>query len=323
MTPFRERDPVTIGFVGIAVIALLMLAAFRADRLPLIGGGDTYYAQFAEVGGLGPGDEVRIAGVSVGSVQGFELSGDTVNVEFLIDEGVDFGPGTEASIRVQTLLGDMYLGLAPAGSGQMQTEATIPKERTESPFDVVDAFSGLAETSEAIDTDMLATALDSLSGVMEETPEEFRAALNGLSDLSRNVAARDAQINTLLTNLEDVSGVLADRNGELIQLFEDGDVLFRAVSARREAINDLLVSTRQLSGQLSGLVVDTRADLKPALDDLQDVLDTLNDNQENLEESLRLMAPFYRVFANTLGNGPWFDTYVQNIPPIPAAVDGL
>ena len=29
------------------------------------------------------------------------------------------------------------------------------------------------------------------------------------------------------------------------------------------------------------------------------------------------MAPFYRVFANTLGGGPWFDTYIQNIPPVP------
>ncbi len=29
------------------------------------------------------------------------------------------------------------------------------------------------------------------------------------------------------------------------------------------------------------------------------------------------MAPFYRVFANTLGNGPWFDTYIQNLPPVP------
>jgi hypothetical protein len=27
------------------------------------------------------------------------------------------------------------------------------------------------------------------------------------------------------------------------------------------------------------------------------------------------MAPFYRVFANTLGNGPWFDTYIYNLPP--------
>jgi phospholipid/cholesterol/gamma-HCH transport system substrate-binding protein len=29
------------------------------------------------------------------------------------------------------------------------------------------------------------------------------------------------------------------------------------------------------------------------------------------------MAPFYRVFASTLGNGPWFDTIIENFPPAP------
>ena len=97
----------------------------------------------------------------------------------------------------------------------------------------------------------------------------------------------------------------------------DGDLLFRALVARREAVHNLLVATSQLSKQLTGLVQDTRADLKPALDNLQGVVDLLNANQENLDTSLRLMAPFYRVFANTLGNGPWFDTIIQNIPPAP------
>ena len=48
----------------------------------------------------------------------------------------------------------------------------------------------------------------------------------------------------------------------------------------------------------------------------------LNKNEDNLDNSLRLMAPFYRVFANTLGNGPWFDTYIQNMPPGPAGSGG-
>ena len=53
------------------------------------------------------------------------------------------------------------------------------------------------------------------------------------------------------------------------------------------------------------------------------MLDLLNANRENLDASLRLMAPFYRVFANTLGNGPWFDTIIQNIPPAPADREAL
>jgi phospholipid/cholesterol/gamma-HCH transport system substrate-binding protein len=115
-----------------------------------------------------------------------------------------------------------------------------------------------------------------------------------------------------------VSRVLADRNANLEQLFKDGNVLLQAVYERREAVHRLLVSTVKLSRQLTGLVKDTRADLKPALDHLDNVVDLLNARQDQLDDSLRLMAPFYRVFANTLGTGPWFDTFVQNLPPVPA-----
>jgi len=316
-TPFRDRNPVVIGAISIAVIAALMAAAFKAGDLPLIGGGDTYYASFSEAGGLKANDEVRIAGVRVGKVRDVSLHDGKVRVEFQVKGGPEFGKETEAQIRVKTILGAMYLALVPAGSGQMEEGDTIPVERTASPYDVVDVFEGLAERSERIDTDQLATALDTVATLTRNTPEEFQAALKGVSALSANVAARDAELNTLLQNLQKVSRVLGDRRQDIIGLMEDGDRLFRALIARRQAVHDLLVSTSQLSQQLVGLVKDTRADLKPALDRLGNVVDMLNANQENLDASLRLMAPFYRVFANTLGNGPWFDTIIQNIPPTP------
>jgi phospholipid/cholesterol/gamma-HCH transport system substrate-binding protein len=313
--PFRERNPVTVGAVSLAVIAAMVLAAFKAEDLPLIGGGDTYYAAFSEAGGLKANDEVRVAGVRVGKVQSVDLAGDHVRVEFQVDGSVEFGPATSAGIRVKTLLGAMYLALEPAGPGQMEEDAEIPVDRTTAPYDVVDAFSGLASTSERIDTDRLTRSLNTLAGLMENTPEEFQAALRGMSDLSTNIAARDEQLGELLGNMEKVSRVLADRNGDLVTLMDDGDKLFRALVARREAVHDLLVATSRLSRELTLLVRETRADLKPALEHLDSVVDMLNKNQENLDNSLRLMAPFYRVFANTLGTGPWFDTYVQNLPP--------
>ena len=59
-----------------------------------------------------------------------------------------------------------------------------------------------------------------------------------------------------------------------------------------------------------------------SLEQLEEVLDVLNKNEDNLDDTLRLMAPFYRVFANTLGNGPWFDTYIPNLPPVPDLLNG-
>jgi phospholipid/cholesterol/gamma-HCH transport system substrate-binding protein len=320
--PFRERNPVIVGAVSLAVLAAFVLAAFRAEDLPLIGGGDTYYAAFDEAGGLKPNDEVRIAGVRVGKVKSVDLAGDHVRVEFMVDSGADFGSETGADIKVKTLLGAMYLSLVPGGSGQLEEGSEIPRARTTSPYEVVQAFSGLAERSERIDTDQLAGALNTMAELTDNTPEEFQAALRGMSALSANIAARDEQLQSLLGNLRKVSGVLGDRRGDLITLMEEGDKLFRALVARRESVHNLLVATSNLSVELTRMVQSTRKDLKPALDHLDSVVDVLRKNQENLDNSLRLMAPFYRVFANTLGNGPWFDTYIQNFPPVPAVGGG-
>jgi phospholipid/cholesterol/gamma-HCH transport system substrate-binding protein len=323
MTPFRERNPVTIGAVGLAVLGLLVLLAFKAEDLPFLGAGDTYYAQFSEAGGLKVDDEVRVAGVSVGKVRDITLESGHVLVTFKVATGTELGTDTGASIRVKTVLGAMYLALEPAGAGQLRAGSVIPLARTAAPFDVVDAFSGLARTEQRIDTGQLARSLTTMADLFRDSPQEVRASLTGLSRLSRNVAARDDQLQSLLTNASDLTRVLADRNQSLETLFKDGDVLLRALYARRDAVHNLLLATIDLSHQLTGLVDDSRADLKPALTHLHHVVALLDRRQADLDQSLRLMGPFYRVFANTLGTGPWFDTYIQNMPPIPAMGGGL
>ena len=322
MIPFRERNPVAVGAASIAVLVLMLVAALRAQDLPLIGGGDTYYASFDEAGGLKVKDEVRIAGVRVGQVTSMELDGDSVKVGFKIKTDADFGDATRADIKVKTILGSMFLSLTPGGSGQLAEGTTIPTERTSSPYDVVEAFSGLAETSADIDTDQLASALTTLADLTRNTPEEFRSALAGVSALSKVVASRDEEINSLLKNLDRVSTVLDSRDEDIVALMADADTLFKALLQRKAQIHRLLVSTTTLSKTLTGLIRESRADLKPALDQLDSVLQVIKKNENNLEDSIKAMAPFYRVFASTLGNGPWFDTYLFNLPPIPGAGGG-
>ena len=245
--PFRERNPVIIGAISLAVIALLILAAFRAADLPLIGGGDTYYAEFSEAGGLQANDEVRIAGVRVGKVESVELDGDKVKVGFKVETDSEFGEETLAAIRVKTLLGAMYLSLVPAGEGQLEEDSTIPVERTTSPFDVVDAFSGLAETSGDIDTDQLADVAGHAGRPDPQhtrgVPRRPQGRVRALGD--HRVARRPDQLPA--SNLDRVSTVLDDRDQDIVALMRDSDVLFRALVSRRDAIHNLLVSTSTLS----------------------------------------------------------------------------
>ena len=100
MKPCRERNPVVVGAISLVVLAVTLVAALRADDLPIIGGGDTYHAMSTEAGGLKVNDEVRIAGVRVGKVDEIALDGDRVRVTFKVDDAADFGGDSSAAIRV-------------------------------------------------------------------------------------------------------------------------------------------------------------------------------------------------------------------------------
>lgn len=312
MTPFRERNKTVIGAVGIAVILALLLAAFNADKLPIIGGGTIYKAAFSEAAGLRPNDEVRIAGVKVGKVTAVDLDGDRVLVRFRI-KGADLGDKTRADIRIKTVLGRKFLMLTPDGGGHLSTKDIIPLSRTSSPYDVSQAFQGLASTVDQIDTAQLEKSFKVLADTFRDTPADVRASLTGLSRLSRTIASRDQQLQLLLKRSAVVSTVLSARDQDLTAFMADSSLLLQELKRRRQAIDQLLTTTTQLSEQLIALVRENRAALTPALNHLHNVVLVLKANQDNIDKALPRLATFTRVFSNNLGNGRWFDTIVQNL----------
>lgn len=320
MKPFRERNPVPIGAIGIAVLAVLMALAFNVERLPLVGGGDLYYANFSDSGGLKPRDQVRVAGVKVGQVESVELEDAHVRVAFRVEDDVEFGKRSRIRIKIATVLGEKYLALSPEGEGQLAPGASIPLSRTETPFNVIEAFSGLTERTQQIDTERLAESFQTLATTFEDSPEEVQASLRGLTRLSKTISSRNAKLDELLSYSENVTKVLAERNQEFVTLLQDADLLLKELDRRREVIHQLLVNTVELSDQLVALVEENEQQLEPALQRLNEVVDILRRNEQQLRRSMQLLAPFVREFTDTLGNGPWFDTYVQNIAPVPNSV---
>jgi phospholipid/cholesterol/gamma-HCH transport system substrate-binding protein len=325
-TPFRERNPVPIGAIGLLLIGAMLLLAFNVQKLPIIGRGTTYQAAFTEAGGLKTGDDVLVAGVKVGKVKKIELDGAQVLVTFKITEPAHFGTRTGAAVKLKTLLGQKYLALDPQGPGQLDPDQVIPTSRTVPSYDVIDAFSDLTQTEERIDIPQLSSSLDVLATEFKDSPPEVKASLEGLTRLSRTISSRDQQLAELLAHAKTVSGTLAARNGEIDALLKDGDLLLAELQKRRAAIHTLLTNTAALAEQITGLVRDNRAQLRPALEEVQKVLAVLQKHQDDLDAGIKAMAPFTRVFANTLGNGRWFDTYIPNLVPIggtvPSSVGG-
>ncbi|MEH0938961.1 MCE family protein [Micromonospora psammae] len=316
MRPFRERNPVVVGAVGLTLVVAALLGAFQLDRLADLTG-RAYQAAFHDASGLTTGNEVRVAGVRVGKVTAVELAREGapyVRVRFRVDDdSIRLGADTGATIRIKTVLGQKYLALSPAGPGRLPEGGQIPLARTAAPFDVVQAVTGLADTLDKVDTEQLAEAFTTLSETFADTPDSVGASLVGLSRLSRTVAGRDAELRALLTRARTVTGVLATRDEEFRKLVTDGEALLGEVSRRRDAIRKLLVGTDKLATELSGLVDDNRERLAPALRKLRDVVAVLQRNKDDLEKTIQRMGPFVTAFANVVGNGRWFDSYVSGL----------
>ncbi|MQA23872.1 MAG: MCE family protein [Micromonosporaceae bacterium] len=321
MKPFRDRSQVVIGAICVGLLVAGVLAAFQLENISGMFG-TKYRAAFADASGLTTRDEVRIAGVKVGKVTKIGLAGfkestgrqrPYVEVQFRVDGDVSMGTKTKAVIAVKTLVGQKYLALQPAGPGEMSGGDLIPRSRTVAPFDVVDAFSSLAETVTKIDVEQLKKALTVLSDTFEDTPPHVKSSLEGLSRLSKTVASRDKQLQLLLKRTQGVTKVLAERSGEFRKLVKDANLLLDEVSKRKDAIHRLLVATDDLATQLSGVAKDNRKQLGPALKQLRGVAEILRKNKTNLEKTLKNMGPYIKAFTNVVGNGRWFDNYIDGL----------
>ncbi|WP_026424100.1 MCE family protein [Actinokineospora inagensis] len=314
MRSFRSRNPVPIGLVSLLTIGLVLLAAVYSDDLPIIGGGTTYSAEFAEAAGLRPDDEVRIAGVKVGSVSDVSLDRDRVVVRFKVKDAW-VGDQSRAEIKIKTLLGQKFLALDPVGTKVLDPGTRIPRDRTTAPYDVLEAFRGLADTANDIDTTQLAKSFEVLSQTFADTPGDVRGALNGLQSLSRTISSRDRELAHLLANTKQISTTLADRDAEVTTLLSDGSLLLNELNNRKNAIAALLTGTKDLSTQLQGLVSDNTAQLGPVLQNLDQLTAMLQRNQDALAEGIKKFAPFVRQFNNAIGTGRWFDNYICGLLP--------
>lgn len=316
MQPFRERNPIPIAIGGITVIALLLLATFNLDKLPIpgLGGRTEYKAAFSTSAGIERENEVRVAGVRVGSVTGvaLDLPRKQVLVTFEV-KGVDLGDETKAAVKLKTLLGTKYLELTPAGSGELAEGATIPLERTSVPFQIYDAANELSETLDEVDTEKLGQALSVLADTFRDTKGNARSALTGLSALSKTIASRDAELESLLATTRKVTGALAARDSELTKLIGDADLVMEVIIARRTAISALLDDTAKLSATIADLVRDNRAVVDPLLHNLHNVVEVLKDNLKSLDESVAALGPFARYATNAVGQGTWLDVYSENL----------
>jgi phospholipid/cholesterol/gamma-HCH transport system substrate-binding protein len=314
MKTYSRRQLATIGAIGMALIAAIVLGALQYDKLPIFTAQKTEYsAYFAESSGLASGAHVQVSGFQVGAVTSVELNGPRVLITFNVDKNIPLGDRTEAAIKARSLLGAKVLEITPRGDGQLS--GAIPLERTTPAYQLPDALGDFADTIHALDTDRLDESLNTLAETFRDTPPQLKTAVEGIARFSQTLNERDAQLRDLLANANKVTTVLAQRTDQVVNLIVNANALLSQLQTQSSALDEIAGNISALSKQLSGFVADNRAQLRAALDKLNGVLTIVNNRKERVQKSIKLLNTYAMSLGESVASGPFFKAYVVNLLP--------
>ncbi len=116
MTTQRTAFKVAIFTTVMLLVLAGLVVTFGQFRF---GSTNTYHAEFVSVSRLKTGQDVRIAGIAVGTVEDIAIDGDHAQVSFTVDRRQQLYTSTRAAIRYQNLTGDRYLEIL-AGPGDLR-----------------------------------------------------------------------------------------------------------------------------------------------------------------------------------------------------------
>ena len=116
----RNVIETVMGGVVLIVAAMFVAIAFRSG-IATAPSGYQVIAEFDDASGMGPGSEVRMSGVKIGTVHSQELDPETyfAVVTLNISESVKLPLDTSARIIADGLLGSNFIALEPGGDEEM------------------------------------------------------------------------------------------------------------------------------------------------------------------------------------------------------------
>ncbi|HEX2240505.1 MAG TPA: MCE family protein [Actinomycetota bacterium] len=308
---FRERSPLLVGILSIIGVAGATTFAFYLDRLPFVKQVYKVNAEFADAAGLNVENQVRVAGIKVGTVSKIELDGDRVLVEMEIANDIEIPSDAEAEIKLATILGTKFVEIDGAGGPPfLEKGDTIPLERTAIPYEIYQAANQGTEIVEDIDGEALNELLVELTKLTEVAEDEIGSALSGLNELGTGLNARSDELASLIKGAENLTGVLSEDGDDIVRLIDASNDVLGVLSSQREELQSLLESTRFMAGELTSVIRNNRANLDSILDKLHNALVVLEKNVEHLDVALEWAGPSSRYFGSVLTQGRWADIYV-------------
>jgi phospholipid/cholesterol/gamma-HCH transport system substrate-binding protein len=250
-------------FTAFTVLAtgLLAFTIANVDNQPSTG----YKAIFSDATNLTHGDEVREAGVRVGTVTGVSLYQDSkAEVSFNLDNDVPITTTTQLVIRYRNLIGQRYLAVVdgPSGGTRLAKDAVIPTSRTQPALNLTTLFNGFRPLLEGLSPGDVNQLSYNLIQVLQGEGGTVDSLFTQVGSVTNTLADHDALIGNVINDLNSVLGPIDTRDQQVSALIGNLQNFVTGLSHDRGAIGRSLVSINSLADTTQSLLQKARPNLK-------------------------------------------------------------
>jgi phospholipid/cholesterol/gamma-HCH transport system substrate-binding protein len=276
-------------------------------------GTQQFKAVFADATGVNKGDDIRVAGVKVGTVKDVAITDRTrALITFSVDDSTALTEATHATIKYRNLVGQRYIALTQeVGSADKLSQGdTIPIARTAPALDLTVLFNGFKPLFEALSPSDINQLSYEIVQVFQGEGGTLESLLAHTASVTNTLADRDQVISDLVDNLSEVLDHVADRDQQLNQLITTFRQFVGGLNSDREAILGSLDQISQLSVQTASLVKGIRSPLVDDIANLRTLTANIQRNRGELDRALQVLPIKLEKVGRTAIYGSWFNFYL-------------
>ncbi len=312
MTKSRNGVKVAAFTVAMMLVAAGLVVTFGKFHF---GSGHEFHAEFASVSRLKTGQDVRIAGVTVGSVQDITIAGDHVNVTFDVNERYQLYTSTRAVIRYEDLVGNRYLEIT-AGPGELRklpVGSTIPRSNTQPALDLDALLGGLRPVLKGLDGNKVNEVSNAVIELLQGDGGPLTDLLSSTGSFTQTLAARDQLIGDLITNLNTVLGTVEAKSTQLDSSIDELQKLITTLNRGRDPISGAIAPLASAQDDLTDLLTSSRRPLQGVIENVRPFAATLDGRKGDVNAVLDRMPENYARLASLGAYGSFFNIFFCSI----------
>ncbi|MBB2990666.1 phospholipid/cholesterol/gamma-HCH transport system substrate-binding protein [Mycolicibacterium iranicum] len=299
------RIAVAVALVAVLAVGVYLIWPSRT--------GNKVVAYFESAVGLYSGDEVRIIGVPVGSIDSIEPRAGDVKITMSLDDGVKVPENAQALIIAPNLVAARFIQLTPAytGGAVMADGTEIGLDRTAVPVEWDEVKEQLTQLSAQLGPQQgsvqgpLTAFVNQAADTFDGNGDTFRQAVRELSQTAGRLGDSRTDLFGTIRNLQVLVDALSNSNEQIVQFTNHVASVSQVLADSSADLDGTLSTLNQALGDVRGLLQDNNTALIDQVGKLADFTQILTDHSDDIEQVLHVtpngLSNFYNIYNPAQG----------------------